>query len=150
MAKRVNRHNHIRSLFGGSRRAIEALFEGFKTKSAKQQIIYPESKISFSKLIKAIPKKAIFRHELVTLDVTIERPERTVIGIDINNVTFKFTRVQNIKCVSKSIRRSSVSTSSIGHQDLHGTNIVSTGCSAEKKSRNIVSAAKATSGKLHR
>ena len=76
-------------------------------------------------MIKDIPGYGILGHELVETDIVVVGPERTVVGVEVDNVALDPAGVKNVKGISKGICRGTVPTSCIRHENLNSANILS-------------------------
>jgi hypothetical protein len=120
----MDRYNHISPLSSISRRSAHALREGFKAKRLEHELIESQSQISFSKAIEKVPEEIVLCHELVQADVVVERPKRSIIRVNVHNITLKLSRIKYIKSISEGIGRRSVAATSIGHENLNSADIV--------------------------
>ena len=104
LTERVYRKNHIsppRSRAGWS---VKAFSKGIKAHYTLQKGIQPQPKGSTPKFVKNVPQKRILGHNFVQGWVICVWPDIAIVCVEINNITFNFSRVKNIKCITQCIR----------------------------------------------
>lgn len=105
----MHREYHIRPSRRRARRPIQAVSKGIKTHNALQKGVQPQPKGRTPKFVKNIPQKRILGHDFVEGRIIGIGPSVAVIRVEIDNVAFNLSGIQNIKGIPEGIGGSAVS-----------------------------------------
>lgn len=119
----VDGDNHVGASPRISRWPAQTGRKGVKANAFQQNLVDTEAEIGRPEFVKGLPHPRIGRHEFVEGHIIAVGPNRTVVRINVNNVTVDSSRIQGFKGIAQGVGRRAVTAARIAHQNLNGTDI---------------------------
>jgi len=124
LGERVDGNHHIRSFRCRWGRSIQTFRERFEAERLEHDSVDAHPELSATKLVEGVPRPGILGHELVHGNVIVVGPERSVVGVYVDNVADYPTGIQHVEGIAEGVGGRPVTAARVGHEDLNSADII--------------------------
>lgn len=119
----MHRDDHVSPLTR-HRGSCETLLEGIIAEGIQHVIVDAHTKVCRSRVVEYVPRDGVLGHQFVEGDVVVVGPNRSILRVDIDDITMNLSRIELVKGIPQRIRRGSVAAARVAHENLDGADII--------------------------